>query len=192
MRNPYDAIGRIGLLLAIVGAVNWLLVGVFEWNLVKWVFTQSGTQTVGSLGERIVYIVIGAGGVLAIPMLAATLSRARGSGVRADEDRRRDRSHASDTDADDTAFYYGAPKEARAEDRRDVAAASVEGATGEGRGTQPSGPVRKTERVIIRTEEPVTGSSESRTSSTQRDLSYGQVEEADDEYGEGTEERRAA
>src|SRR5512141_429696 len=107
MRNPYDAIGRLGLLLAIVGAINWLLVGIFEWNLVKWIFTQSGTQTVDNLGERIVYIVVGVGGVLAIPMLAATLARARGRDVRSDEDYDRGR------------VGY----EARSEDRPDLATA---------------------------------------------------------------------
>ena len=78
MRNPYDWIGRIGLILAIVGALNWLLVGLFEWNLVKWIFTDSATQPVENVAERIVYIIVGVGGALAIPMVAATLSRARG------------------------------------------------------------------------------------------------------------------
>ena len=191
MRNPYDAIGRIGLLLAIVGAVNWLLVGIFEWNLVKWVFTQSGTQTVSDLGERIVYIVVGVGGVLAIPMLAATLARARGRDVRADESYDRGRAgydrDRRELEADDAAYYYGAPKEARAEQSTRA---------------EQSGPVRKTERVIIRTEEPitdsgVTGSGETpasakTTTSADESLRYGTVEEADDEYGESTEERRAA
>jgi uncharacterized membrane protein YuzA (DUF378 family) len=190
MRNPYDLIGRLGLLLAVIGAVNWLLVGLFEWNLVKWIFTQSATQTVDNLGERIVYIVIGVGGVLAIPMLAATLSRARGRGVRSGEGDESGRT----ADVDDTSYYYGAPKGVRAEDRSDVAAASAEG-----RPAEQSGPVRKTERVIIRTEEPITGSTESSTSSetvteepgtTDRSLRYGSVEEADDDLGE--ERRRAA
>jgi len=77
MRNPYDWLGRLGMLLAIIGAINWLLVGLFQYNLVKAIFTSSGTQD-ASTGERIVYIVVGVGGVLAIPMLAATLGRARG------------------------------------------------------------------------------------------------------------------
>ena len=78
MRNPYDWIGRLGVLLAIVGAINWLLVGLFEWNLVKALFADSATQT-ATTGERIVYVVVGIGGVIAIPMLAATLSRLRGT-----------------------------------------------------------------------------------------------------------------
>jgi uncharacterized membrane protein YuzA (DUF378 family) len=202
MRNPYDAIGRIGLLLAVVGAVNWLLIGLFEWNLVKWIFTPSGTQTVDNLGERIVYIVVGVGGVLAIPMLAATLSRARGRGARSGESYETGRGR-SELNENDTEFYLGAPKQARAMDRSDVAAASAEGRT-----TEQSGPVRRTERVIVRTEEPIIGSVgsadseatrlESATASesafgepgaTDRRLRYGSVEEADDDRGE---ERRAA
>jgi uncharacterized membrane protein YuzA (DUF378 family) len=201
MRNPYDAIGRIGLLLAVVGAINWLLVGLFEWNFVQWIFTDSATQTVGSTGERIVYIVVGVGGVLAIPMLAATLSRARGRDVRTDE---RDESGRSreDMDAGDTAFYLGAPKEAHAEGRSEVTTASAEDRAAQQSGPmrmEQSGPVRKTERVIVRTEEPIIGSTEKTTSSesmsgepdktSDRSLAYGPVEEADDDLGE---ERRVA
>jgi len=75
MRNPYDLIGRTGVVLAVLGALNWLLVGLFEWSLVRAVFTDSATQNVANLGERIAYIVVGIGGVIAIPMIAATLSR---------------------------------------------------------------------------------------------------------------------
>jgi uncharacterized membrane protein YuzA (DUF378 family) len=216
MRNPYDTIGRVGLLLAVVGAVNWLLVGLFEWNLVKWIFTPSGTQTVDNLGERVVYVVVGVGGVLAIPMLAATLSRARGRDVRSGEGYETGRSRDA-VDENDTEFYLGAPKEAHAEGRSDIAAASAEG-----RAAEQSGPVRRTEHVIIRTEEPMIGSVETSSSGRSaetsssgrsaetgtsgsdavsgsvsdehgatraRDLRYGTVEEADDDV---SEERRAA
>jgi uncharacterized membrane protein YuzA (DUF378 family) len=209
MRNPYDTIGRLGVLLAIVGAINWLLVGLFEWNFVQWIFTESGTQTVGSVGERIVYIVVGVGGVLAIPMLAASISRARGRDVRTDERYESGRSR-EDMDAGDTAFYLGASKEAHAEGRPEVTAASTEGRITEQSGparmepsgparTKQSGPVRKTERVIVRTEEPIIGSTETTTSSesisaepgtrTDRGLGHSPVEGADDDLGE---ERRAA
>ena len=202
MRNPYDTIGRVGLLLAVIGAANWLLVGLFEWNAVQWIFTESGTQTVNSLGERVVYIVVGVGGVLAIPMLAATLSRARGRDVRSDEDYQSGNSR-SDVHEDDMEFYTGAPKEARAEDRSNVAALSAEDRT-----TEQRGPVRTTERVIIRTEEPIIGSSETSTSSESsesysdepgstrdRDLRHGSGEVTDDDLaddGLGEERRRAA
>lgn len=77
MAKAYDWIGRIGLLLAVIGALNWLLVGLFEWNLVAAIFTDSGTQNVANTAERVVYILVGIGGIIALPMLAATLSRGR-------------------------------------------------------------------------------------------------------------------
>ncbi len=199
MRNPYDAIGRIGVLLAIAGAINWLLVGIFEWNLVKWIFTQSGTQTVSSLGERIVYIVVGVGGVLAIPMLAATLARARGRDVRTGESYRDDRAadaRRGEVDANDAAYYYGAPKETRAEQTASAEQTARAEQTEQTAGAEQRPLVRKTERVIIRTEEPISGSGvagsgEAAESAGER-LRYGSVEEADDERGQSTEDRRAA
>ncbi|MDP5275805.1 DUF378 domain-containing protein [Chengkuizengella axinellae] len=44
----------IALLLVIIGGLNWLLVGIFEWDLVAEVF--GGTDSVLS---KIIYIVIG-------------------------------------------------------------------------------------------------------------------------------------
>ena len=73
MRNVY----AISLVLVIVGALNWGLVGIFEWNLVSAIFTDSGTQTVANTAERVIYILVGVGGIIALPMLAATLSRGR-------------------------------------------------------------------------------------------------------------------
>jgi uncharacterized membrane protein YuzA (DUF378 family) len=192
MRNPYDAIGRIGLLLAIVGAVNWLLVGLFEWNLVQWLFTDSGTQTVNSVGERVVYIVVGVGGLLAIPMLGASLARARGRAERVERD-------SSDryVETDDTAYYLGAPKSEREQalEPRPLHVAETEPLRAE-----ESTPMRRTERVVIRTEEPVTGmsgepsgrSAGSPRSDIDERLRYGTVEETDEDYGERTEERRRA
>jgi uncharacterized membrane protein YuzA (DUF378 family) len=175
MRNPYDLIGRLGLLLAIAGAVNWLLVGLFEWNLVQWLFTQSGTQTVDNLGERVVYIVVGVGGVLALPMLAASLTRSRSRDVSSEE---RGRSTAGLSD-DDTAFYYGAPK-----NERELA-------------REPQN-VRRIERVVV--EEPMPETSAEATASAvggqprspEDRLRYGPVEEADEGLDEGYDERRRA
>lgn len=77
-RNPYDWVGRVGVLLAVIGAINWLLVGLFQWNLVSAIFTDSGSQT-ATVGERIIYVIVGVGGLVAIPMLVATLGRMRGA-----------------------------------------------------------------------------------------------------------------
>ena len=173
MRNPYDMIGRVGLFVAIAGAINWLLVGLFEWNLVQWLFTQSGTQIVDSMGERIVYVVVGVGGVLALPMLAATLARSRSHDVSSEE---RGRSTADPSESD-TDFYYGAPKSDRELAR------------------EPQH-VRRVERVIVEEPMPETSSettasdvgSESR--SPEESLRYGTVEETDEGLDQGYDEGR--
>lgn len=76
MSTAYDWIGRLGLLLAIIGALNWGLVGLFEYNLVAAILGDSATLT-ATTAERIVYVAVGIGGLIAIPMLAATLRRER-------------------------------------------------------------------------------------------------------------------
>ena len=55
---------RLSLLLVIVGAVNWGLVGLFQFDLVAFLF---GGQA--SLISRVLYTVIGAAGVGSISML---------------------------------------------------------------------------------------------------------------------------
>ena len=45
----------VSLLLTIIGGINWLLVGVFQFDLVAWIF---GGQA--ALSSRIIYTVIGA------------------------------------------------------------------------------------------------------------------------------------
>ena len=52
------------LLLTIIGGVNWLLVGVFQFDLVAWIF---GGQ--GALVSRIIYTVIGAAALWCITLL---------------------------------------------------------------------------------------------------------------------------
>ncbi len=52
---------RIALLLVIVGALNWLLVGLFKFDLVAAVF---GGQT--SFLSRIIYVLVGLSGIWSI------------------------------------------------------------------------------------------------------------------------------
>ncbi|MBQ8556427.1 MAG: DUF378 domain-containing protein [Clostridia bacterium] len=54
----------ISLLLTIIGAINWLLVGVFQFDLVAWIF---GGQA--ALISRIIYTIIGAAGLWCITLL---------------------------------------------------------------------------------------------------------------------------
>ena len=54
----------ISLLLVIIGAINWLLVGVFQFDLVAWIF---GGQ--GAIVSRIIYTLVGAAGLWCISLL---------------------------------------------------------------------------------------------------------------------------
>ena len=54
----------ISLLLVIIGAINWLLVGVFQFDLVAWMF---GGQ--GAIVSRIIYTLVGAAGLWCISLL---------------------------------------------------------------------------------------------------------------------------
>ena len=55
---------RLALLLIIVGALNWLLIGVFNFDLVASLF---GGQT--SLMSRVVYSLVGLAGVWSLTFL---------------------------------------------------------------------------------------------------------------------------
>ncbi len=53
----------VALILMIVGALNWLLVGLFQFNLVAWIFGA------GSIMARIIYSIVGIAAVWGIAML---------------------------------------------------------------------------------------------------------------------------
>lgn len=55
---------RISLILIIVGALNWLLVGLFQFDLVAWI---CGGQA--SLFARIIYSLVGLAGLWSISLL---------------------------------------------------------------------------------------------------------------------------
>ena len=54
----------VSLLLTIIGGINWLPVGVFQFDLVAWIF---GGQA--ALISRIIYTVIGAAALWCITLL---------------------------------------------------------------------------------------------------------------------------
>ena len=60
MRTPID---KIALLLVIIGALNWLLIGLFQYDLVVGIFS------VATLGTSIVYSIIGIAGLYCISLL---------------------------------------------------------------------------------------------------------------------------
>ena len=54
----------IALILSIIGSINWGLVGIFQFDLVAWLF---GGQ--GSVVSRIIYTVVGLSGLWCITLL---------------------------------------------------------------------------------------------------------------------------
>ena len=54
----------LALILSIIGCVNWGLVGIFQFDLVAWLFGRSG-----SLLSRIIYTVVGLAGLWCISFL---------------------------------------------------------------------------------------------------------------------------
>ena len=59
-------IDKIALALVIIGAINWLLIGLFSFNLVDTIF---GTMSIIS---RIIYILVGISGLWCIKALFTT------------------------------------------------------------------------------------------------------------------------
>lgn len=55
--------------IAIIGAVNWGLIGAFEWNLVDTLFG------VNSLLSRLIYILVGLSGIYLIMLYPKVSSR---------------------------------------------------------------------------------------------------------------------
>ena len=55
---------KVSLLLVIIGAINWALIGVFQFDLVAWTF---GGQA--AVLSRVVYTLVGAAGIWCISLL---------------------------------------------------------------------------------------------------------------------------
>jgi len=66
---------RLSLLLVIIGAVNWGLIGLFQFDLVAFLF---GGQA--SLIARVIYTLVGAAGVWSISMLFTSRAACSGMG----------------------------------------------------------------------------------------------------------------
>jgi uncharacterized membrane protein YuzA (DUF378 family) len=65
-------VDRISLLLVIIGAINWALVGIFQFDLVAYLFGGQGATV-----SRIIYTVIGAAGLWCISLLFKDRDRDR-------------------------------------------------------------------------------------------------------------------
>ena len=61
--NFMKVIDKIALILVIIGAINWGLIGIFDYNLVDSIF---GTMSIVS---KIIYILVGISGLWSISAL---------------------------------------------------------------------------------------------------------------------------
>lgn len=63
-----NSLGRVALILVIVGALNWLLVGIFQWDLVTALFGGESMRA-SSMLSRIIYTLVGLSGLYCITFL---------------------------------------------------------------------------------------------------------------------------
>ena len=61
-------VNAVALLLVIVGAANWLLVGLFKFDLVAALTGQTFGQT--NAISSVIYILVGISGLILLPVLA--------------------------------------------------------------------------------------------------------------------------
>ncbi len=66
---------RLALVLMIIGSINWLLVGLFEWDLVTAIFGGEVLRE-SSLLSRIIYGLVGLAGLYGISLLFRERSEA--------------------------------------------------------------------------------------------------------------------
>ena len=64
MRKGGYFMDTVALILSIIGCLNWGLVGVFQFDLVAWLFGGAG-----SLFSRLVYTIVGLAGLWCISFL---------------------------------------------------------------------------------------------------------------------------
>ena len=64
MKGEYmETLQKIALVVTIIGAINWGLIGLFDFNLVSFLFGE------GTIMSRIVYSLVGITGIINIGIL---------------------------------------------------------------------------------------------------------------------------
>jgi uncharacterized protein len=62
-RNPRQGLWTTVLVLSVIGAINWGLIGFFNWNLVDAIF-GGATRMDTSAGSRVIYSIVGIAGLV--------------------------------------------------------------------------------------------------------------------------------
>ncbi|MDF2961587.1 MAG: rane protein [Paenibacillus sp.] len=68
--------GKLALTLVIIGALNWLLVGLFEWDLVSALLGGDSHRESSGI-SRIIYTLVGLSGLYCLKYLFRDESRGR-------------------------------------------------------------------------------------------------------------------
>jgi uncharacterized membrane protein YuzA (DUF378 family) len=63
-----NALSKTLIVIAIIGAVNWGLIGFFNFNLVDAIFGGGSTEETSAL-SRVVYAIVGLAGIAGLVML---------------------------------------------------------------------------------------------------------------------------
>ena len=63
---------KAAMIIAIIGAINWGLIGFFNWNLVDAIFGGGSAEMTSTL-SRVIYAIVGLAGLAAIPLLRARI-----------------------------------------------------------------------------------------------------------------------
>ncbi|GAB6179961.1 DUF378 domain-containing protein [Desulfotomaculum defluvii] len=63
-----ETLSRVALVLVIIGALNWLLVGLFSYDLVAALLGGDAMRESSAL-SRVIYSLVGLSGILLIPSL---------------------------------------------------------------------------------------------------------------------------
>jgi uncharacterized membrane protein YuzA (DUF378 family) len=66
--NSMNITSKIFLVIAIIGAVNWGLIGFFNFNLVDAIFGGGSAEETSGV-SRVVYAAVGLAGIIALLML---------------------------------------------------------------------------------------------------------------------------
>jgi uncharacterized membrane protein YuzA (DUF378 family) len=61
-------LSRTALILLIIGAINWLLVGIFQWDLVTAIFGGDTFRASSGL-SRLIYALVGFAGIYSLTFL---------------------------------------------------------------------------------------------------------------------------
>ena len=56
---PYQAINALTLLLVVIGGINWALVGLFDFDMVKTILGTMRNSSEPSTSARVIYVLIG-------------------------------------------------------------------------------------------------------------------------------------